>query len=192
MTKCVIYTRTSSHTAGKKGATIEGQLNRLREYAAREGYEVVREYAETSSAKWNERKKLKQMLRFLRTSTGTNTILIEDATRLCRDRVEGTRLEAALAGITIVQAEASKKLRASPPEVPQGYFYNPETRQTEPHPISAKRVKRLFERCAAGRQFSDTLSARISQGMRAAGRRRTAKRLKPGDLRVRTPRGKEG
>lgn len=92
MPKCVIYARVSSREQEDEGYSIEAQLKLLREYAAKHGYEVVREYVEAHSAKEAGRKEFNAMVKFIHSSREVKTILVEKVDRLYRNFTDAVRL----------------------------------------------------------------------------------------------------
>ncbi len=59
MSKVAIYSRVSTKD---KGQDNENQLRQLRDFCARQGYEIIREYVDHASGKRGDREAFKQML----------------------------------------------------------------------------------------------------------------------------------
>lgn len=87
-TKVVIYARVSTSSQD-----YDRQLHDLREYAARQGYEVVEEFSEKISGakKVEERQAMKELLDFT-SKTKVNKILIYECSRLSRRAVDFLQL----------------------------------------------------------------------------------------------------
>ncbi|WP_300860332.1 recombinase family protein, partial [uncultured Duncaniella sp.] len=87
-TKVIIYARVSTNVQD-----YDRQLHDLREYASRQGYEVVKEFSEKISGakKVEERDALKELLDFTSKVT-VNKILIFECSRLSRRAVDFLQL----------------------------------------------------------------------------------------------------
>ena len=59
----VIYARVSSEEQEKECFSIPAQLKLLKEYAAREGYEIVGEFIDVETAKKSGRTKFNEMVK---------------------------------------------------------------------------------------------------------------------------------
>ena len=65
--QAVIYVRVSSKEQEEGGFSIPAQLKYLKDYAARNNFEIIHIFAESTTAKEAGRKEFTKMLKFLRT-----------------------------------------------------------------------------------------------------------------------------
>ena len=86
-TPAVIYCRVSSAKQVEEGDGLKSQETRCREYAAREGYDVLKVFADKGvSGGVLDRPKMREMLSFLLARPEPNTVvLIDDLNRFSRD-----------------------------------------------------------------------------------------------------------
>ena len=91
--KVVIYARVSSREQEREGFSIPAQLKLLREYAQKNGYEIVAEYSDAETAKKAGRTNYNIMLQFLRANPHIRTILVEKTDRLYRNFKDYVTLE---------------------------------------------------------------------------------------------------
>ena len=90
----VIYARVSSEEQKKGGFSTPAQLKLLREYATKNGYEIVREYEDTETAKVTGRTRFNEMVKFLQKEGQSQrenrcrTVLVEKTDRLYRTRLK--------------------------------------------------------------------------------------------------------
>jgi DNA invertase Pin-like site-specific DNA recombinase len=82
--KAVIYTRASSKEQEREGYSIPAQLNKCRELATKEGYEVVQEFIDVESAKQPGRTNFNKMIEFIK-GDSIDTIICHKVDRLCRN-----------------------------------------------------------------------------------------------------------
>lgn len=85
MTKVVIYARVSSKEQEKEGYSIPAQLELLRKYALKNNYTIVKEFEDVETAKSSGRTYFNEMIKMLKNSKDTNTILVEKTDRLYRN-----------------------------------------------------------------------------------------------------------
>ncbi len=87
----VIYARVSSEEQKKGGFSTPAQLKLLRDYAAKNGYEIVGEYEDTETAKVTGRTRFNEMVKFLQKEGQSQrenrcrTVLVEKTDRLYRN-----------------------------------------------------------------------------------------------------------
>jgi site-specific DNA recombinase len=89
--KYSIYCRKSSEEEERQALSIESQLQELREYAAKQGLNVVREYIESKSAKKPERAIFNYMLTAIENGDADG-ILAWQPDRLCRNSVDSGKI----------------------------------------------------------------------------------------------------
>ena len=85
MTKVVIYARVSSKEQEKEGYSIPAQLELLRKYALKNNYTVVKEFEDVETAKSSGRTYFNEMIKMMKNSKDTITILVEKTDRLYRN-----------------------------------------------------------------------------------------------------------
>ncbi len=85
MTSAVLYARVSSREQQQEGYSIEAQVKLLRSFAAKSGFEIVREFIDIESAKATGRKAFGEMLKFFERTKTCRTILVEKTDRLSRN-----------------------------------------------------------------------------------------------------------
>src|SRR6516225_8091247 len=81
----VIYDRVSSKEQEKEGFSIPAQLKLLKEYAAREGFLIVREYVDVETAKQAGRAAFGEMVAYLTAHPSVRVMLVEKTDRLYRN-----------------------------------------------------------------------------------------------------------
>ena len=84
MKKAVIYARVSSKEQ-EQGFSIDAQLNLTRKYARTHQFTIVKEFAQSESAKAAGRKQFGAMLQFLRENPDCRVIIVEKTDRLSRN-----------------------------------------------------------------------------------------------------------
>ena len=89
----VIYARVSSREQEKEGFSIPAQLKLLREYAGRNGFNIVEEYSDAETAKKAGRTNYNKMLNFLKENPTIRTVLVEKTDRLYRNFKDYVTLE---------------------------------------------------------------------------------------------------
>ena len=85
MKKVVIYARVSSKRQEEEGYSIPAQLKFLNEYAAKNGFAVVKEFIDSETAKKAGRTNFNEMINFLKKNRTVNAILVEKTDRLYRN-----------------------------------------------------------------------------------------------------------
>lgn len=85
MKPAVIYARVSSKDQEKEGYSIPAQLELLRKYAQREGYQVLQEFSEAETAKQTGREQFAAMVDFLKKRKKPAALLVEKTDRLYRN-----------------------------------------------------------------------------------------------------------
>lgn len=85
MNKSVLYARVSSREQEQEGFSIPAQLKLLKEYAARQGMEIVQEFVDVETAKQAGRTAFGEMVGFLKESPSVQILLVEKTDRLYRN-----------------------------------------------------------------------------------------------------------
>jgi len=67
MVKTVLYARVSSKEQEKEGYSIPAQIELLKEYAYKNGFEIVKEYTDNETAKQAGRTNFNLMVQYLTT-----------------------------------------------------------------------------------------------------------------------------
>lgn len=83
--KAVIYARVSSKEQEKEGFSIPSQLKLLRDYAAAQRFDIVRDYVDVETAKQSGRTNFGEMIRYLRVHADVRVALVEKTDRLYRN-----------------------------------------------------------------------------------------------------------
>ncbi len=91
--KVVIYARVSSKEQEKEGFSIPAQLKLLKEYALKNGFQIVEEYSDAETAKKAGRTNYNIMLEYLKANPDVKTILVEKTDRLYRNFKDYVTLE---------------------------------------------------------------------------------------------------
>ena len=90
----VIYTRVSSREQEQEGFSLEAQSKLLREYAGRNGLEIVRAFEDVETAKTTGRTQFGEMISYLQRNRRTcRTLLVEKTDRLYRNFKDAVTLE---------------------------------------------------------------------------------------------------
>lgn len=85
MQQAVIYARVSSKEQEREGFSIPAQLELLRAYAEKEGFQVLTEYVEAETAKTAGREEFGKMTKFLKKQKKPIALLVEKTDRLYRN-----------------------------------------------------------------------------------------------------------
>jgi DNA invertase Pin-like site-specific DNA recombinase len=93
MKPAVLYARVSSREQEREGYSIPAQLKLLREYAAKQGYQIVREFIDIETAKTAGRKQFGEMVQFLEKNDACRVVLVEKTDRLYRNLRDCVTLE---------------------------------------------------------------------------------------------------
>ena len=91
--KVVIYARVSSREQEREGFSIPAQLKLLKEYALKNGFQIVQEYSDAETAKKAGRTNYNAMLEYLKANPETKTVLVEKTDRLYRNFKDYVTLE---------------------------------------------------------------------------------------------------
>jgi site-specific DNA recombinase len=94
MKPVVLYARVSSKDQADHGFSIPAQLDLLREYARKNGFQVERVFEDQETAKQAGRTNFNEMLSFLRKNPSIKTILVEKTDRLYRAITDWSTLDA--------------------------------------------------------------------------------------------------
>lgn len=89
----VIYARVSSREQEREGFSIPAQLKLLKEYALKNGFQIVKEFSDAETAKKAGRTNYNQMLAFLKSNPAVKTVLVEKTDRLYRNFKDYVTLE---------------------------------------------------------------------------------------------------
>lgn len=85
MRQAVMYTRVSSKDQEREGFSIPAQQVLLREYAAKQGCQIIREFVDVETAKVAGRKAFGEMVAFLKRHRDCRVVLAEKTDRLYRN-----------------------------------------------------------------------------------------------------------
>lgn len=91
--KVVIYARVSSREQEREGFSIPAQLKLLKEYALKNGFQIVQEYSDAETAQKAGRTNYNVMLDYLKTNPEVKTVLVEKTDRLYRNFKDYVTLE---------------------------------------------------------------------------------------------------
>lgn len=91
--QAVIYARVSSREQEREGFSIPAQLKLLKEYALKNGFQIVNEYSDAETAKKAGRTNYNAMLAFLKENPEIKTVLVEKTDRLYRNFKDYVTLE---------------------------------------------------------------------------------------------------
>jgi len=83
--KAILYARVSSKEQEQEGYSIPAQQKLLREYAAKNGLTIAKEFVDVETAKVAGRRGFNEMLAYLRNSPDCKAILVEKTDRLYRN-----------------------------------------------------------------------------------------------------------
>ncbi len=89
----VIYARVSSKEQQQDGFSIPAQLKLLREYARKNGFQIIREFVDVETAKKTGRKQFGEMVRYLEENPGCRVVIAEKTDRLYRNLRDCLTLE---------------------------------------------------------------------------------------------------
>src|SRR2546428_10014391 len=93
MKKALIYARVSSKDQEREGYSIPAQLRLLRDYAARNEIQIVREFIDVETAKTPGRKRFGEMVRFFEQNGNPRYVIVEKTDRLYRNFRDCVTLE---------------------------------------------------------------------------------------------------
>src|SRR5918992_535278 len=83
--KAILYARVSSEEQAKSGYSLAQQLEALREYAAREGYEVIEEVTDPGQSGASLERPGMDRVRDLVATGGVSVVLAQDRDRFARE-----------------------------------------------------------------------------------------------------------
>lgn len=111
MKKTVLYARVSSKEQQEDGFSIPAQLKLLKEYAAKQGFQIAREFVDVETAKQEGRTSFGQMIGFLKESPSIQNVLVEKTDRLYRNFRDYVTVDDLIAnGLTIHLVKESEIL----------------------------------------------------------------------------------
>jgi site-specific DNA recombinase len=93
MKSAIIYTRVSSREQQQEGFSLGAQAKALREYAARNGFEIVKAFEDVETAKTSGRTQFSEMMTWFRRNRSCRTLLVEKTDRLYRNFRDAVTLE---------------------------------------------------------------------------------------------------
>jgi site-specific DNA recombinase len=93
MADAVVYARVSSKDQEREGYSIPAQLKLIREYAAKVGLRIVREFIDVETAKKAGRKQFGEMVQFLQSTPNCRIVIAEKTDRLYRNLRDCLTLE---------------------------------------------------------------------------------------------------
>src|SRR2546426_706041 len=93
MKKALIYARVSSKDQAREGYSIPAQLKLLRDYAARNEIQIVREFIDVETAKTPGRKRFNEMVHFFQQNGNSRCVIVEKTDRLYRNFRDCVTLE---------------------------------------------------------------------------------------------------
>ncbi len=93
MKLAVHYARVSTQDQEREGFSIPAQLKLLQAYAAKQGFEISREFVDVETAKQTGRKQFLSMVQFLQQNPHCRTVLVEKTDRLYRNFRDYVTLE---------------------------------------------------------------------------------------------------
>jgi len=93
MIPAILYARVSSKDQQQEGFSIPAQLKLLREYAYKNGFQILCEFVDVETAKKTGRKEFEAMVRFIRQNPQCRTIIVEKTDRLYRNLRDCVTLE---------------------------------------------------------------------------------------------------
>ena len=109
--KAVIYCRVSDPKQKTDGHGLESQETICREYAGRNGYDVIRVFQDDFTGAHTSRPAMKEMLAFLRRQKQTYYVIIDDLSRLARDVVAHQQLREAVKRAGAITVSPSHQFR---------------------------------------------------------------------------------
>src|SRR5258708_38251665 len=93
MTQAVIYTRVSSREQEQEGFSLGAQSKLLREYAERNGFQIVNSFEDVETAKATGRKQFGEMMTYFKRNRSCRVLLVEKTDRLYRKRLDAMTVE---------------------------------------------------------------------------------------------------
>ena len=89
----VLYTRVSSREQEQEGFSLDAQSKLLREYAIRNGFEIMHAFEDVETAKATGRKQFGEMVAFFKRNRSCRILLVEKTDRLYRNFRDAATLE---------------------------------------------------------------------------------------------------
>jgi site-specific DNA recombinase len=89
----VLYTRVSSREQVQEGFSLDAQSKLLRDYAERQGFQIVQAFEDVETAKTTGRKQFGAMVTFLRRNRSCRVLIVEKTDRLYRNFRDSLTLE---------------------------------------------------------------------------------------------------
>ena len=93
MKQAVIYTRVSSREQQQEGFSLGAQAKLLREYADRNGFEIVKAFEDVETAKASGRTQFSEMVTWFKRNRSCRVLLVEKTDRLYRNLRDAVTLE---------------------------------------------------------------------------------------------------
>ncbi len=93
MTQAVIYTRVSSREQQQEGFSLDAQGKLLREYADRNGIQIIKSFEDVETAKATGRKRFDEMMTYFRRNRSCRVLLVEKTDRLYRNLRDAVTVE---------------------------------------------------------------------------------------------------
>jgi site-specific DNA recombinase len=93
MTQAVIYTRVSSREQEQEGFSLGAQSKLLREYAERNGFQIVNAFEDVETAKAAGRKQFGEMMMHFKRNRSCRVLLVEKTDRLYRNLRDAVTVE---------------------------------------------------------------------------------------------------
>jgi len=88
--RAILYARVSTDEQGRSGYSLAQQLEALRDYAAREGYEVLEEVIDPGQSGASPERPGMDRVRDLVAAGGVSVVLAQDRDRFARETNSGT------------------------------------------------------------------------------------------------------
>ena len=93
MKQAVIHTRVSSREQQQEGFSLSAQTNLLRDYAARNGFQIVKAFEDVETAKASGRVQFSEMMVWFKRNRSARVLLVEKTDRLYRNFRDAVTLE---------------------------------------------------------------------------------------------------
>lgn len=146
MTQCVLYARLSTKEQEEGGYSIPAQEALLRDYIAKQGFDLVDTYVESKSARKSGRMEFNKMLKFIQNSDDPIAIVAEKTDRLSRNFKDMGAI-----GELILSGKATLHL------VKEGKVVDKDSRSSETFILDIQ--------VAMAKNYSDNLSEEVKKGL---------------------------
>jgi site-specific DNA recombinase len=93
MKTAIIYTRVSSREQQQEGFSLGAQAKLLRDYAERNGFQIIRAFEDVETAKASGRTQFSEMVAWFRRNRSCRILLVEKTDRLYRNMRDAVTLE---------------------------------------------------------------------------------------------------